>query len=304
MLPWGWEQYQTQNTGRVPRNHYRHTAPCVTIPIMADPFYLTISDRPKSILQVMDNFQKAYAQRQAEHKKRRWVPLLLFLAGFPVAFLDFLMGYNYCTFMLVALGLWTASLVTLIFLLKRRPGKFQSPQFELAREVINTLRDDVDTKRTFFGHLDLSGTRLESKLTATKENAAGRPVQHYRDEWLSLKGKLYDGNVLKMSVVEWAKVRKGYFKRGSSGKSKWRSEAAKTGQELKIRVSVNPQAYDIVARDEMRPGLQAGRYTIISVDTSEGIIQISASADGGHTDSGDLLCALRWAYYLLERRAA
>lgn len=231
--------------------------------------------------------------------------MLLFLAGFPLIVIDSVMGYNHATFTLVAIGLWFAALFTLIYHMSRRlKGQSVPEQFVAARDVIDTLRDDLDPKRNFFGHLDLTGNRLPAKMTREAKNQAGHTVQFFRDEWLSLKAKLYDGNVLKLSVIDWAKVRKGYWKRGSSGKSKWKSAKEQTGQELSARVSVNSEIYDFQLKQLLQPGTRIGNFTVNDLQFNDGILSVSASANAGTVNSKDVLNVLRRVYGLLQRRGA
>ena len=129
------------------------------------------------------------------------------------------------------------------------------------------------------------------------------PVAHYRDEWLSLKTKLYDGNMLRLSAVERVKVRKGYYKRSRiSGKQKWKAPKVANGQELKVRVSVNPNVYDIAPGPAARPGTRVGHYTLTEFSTAGGIVDLSAAAPPGAVQAGDVLGVLRLAYDSLKRK--
>ena len=93
----------------------------------------------------------------------------------------------------------------------------------------------------------LTGTQQKSKVARTAQNALGRQVSYYRDEWLSLKTKLYDGNMLRVSAQRRMKIRDSYLKRSMSGKMKMKSALVKDDvQVLNVRLSVNPQVYAIV----------------------------------------------------------
>ena len=135
-------------------------------------------------------------------------------------------------------------------------------------------------------------------------DAYKRVTQHYRDEWLSLKAKLYDGNMLRLSAVRRAKVRKGYWKRSTvSGKMKWKSPKFKGNlQELKVRLSVNPQVYQISALHNLRPGAKVGPYTVTLFDASTGVINFSARLFGDNVEAADILGALRAIYDVIERK--
>jgi hypothetical protein len=62
---------------------------------------------------------------------------------------------------------------------------------------------------------------------ATKDTR-DRTTEHFRDEWLALEAKLYDGNILRVSAIQKSKKRKSYWKRSSiSGKMKMKPEKFK-----------------------------------------------------------------------------
>ena len=156
----------------------------------------------------------------------RWCwPGLFFL------FLDFVLGYNNSLFMLLCLGWWGVAFVVWLALRRNRAGGPLAPDYATAREVFHTLRDDVAPKKFFFGHLDLTGPRQTSKVARTAQNALGRNVSYYRDEWLSLKAKLYDGNMLRVSAIQRMKVRDSYTKRSASGKLKMKSALVKDDRQ-------------------------------------------------------------------------
>jgi hypothetical protein len=269
-----------------------------------DPIYISINNRPRAVLDVMNGLERRRAEHQSQFNKRRRVPVWLFLAGLPFVGLDWLMGYNYLTFTLVTAGLWGAALAIGRGLARARPSGTFPPRFQTAREVIHTLRDDPDPGRNLFGHLDLSGAQQASKRFREGTNAAGRAMEYFRDEWLSLKTKLYDGNMLRVSAIERVKVRKSYWKRSRiSGKSKLKPAKVASAQQLKVRVSVNPEVYDIAERPNFRPGTTVGGYTVTEASLGNGIVDLTAASAAGGVTSADLLGMLRLAYDQLQRKA-
>lgn len=267
------------------------------------PVYLSLNDKPPAILRAMDELTRRTDAYQARLKRRRGIPWLLFLAGVPWVFIDLLLGYNFLTFTLVTVGFWVAAIVTGIAQSRGGRGPAFGPQFLAAREVIHTLRDDPDPRRPVFGHVDLSGAQQPSKRFRESKNLAGLPVDHYRDEWLSLKTKLYDGNMLRLSVVERVKVRRGYYKRSRiSGKNKWKAPKVLNAQEIKVRISVNPEVYEIAPGPNLRPGTQVGRFTVSELSATGGIVDLSAVAPPGPAQANDMLGILRLAYDTLKRK--
>jgi len=139
----------------------------------------------------------------------------------------------------------------------------------------------------FFGEMDLTGTRLDSKVARESSDSQGRVTKYFRDEWLSIKTKLFDGNMLRFAAITREKVRQGYWKRGTiSGKMKRKPEKHKgTLQEVRVRLSVNPELYIAPEGGPLAPDL-------------------SAYYSGSDVSEGDLLGLLRSVYDLLGRRTS
>lgn len=273
-----------------------------------DPVHLTFNDKPRSIIKGMDE-KAAQGERISEfNKSRRWIPWVLFLAGFPMLLVDQIikfMGYQVCIFSLAAPAFWIAAIV--LWISMRRSRKIELPPlFNTTREIIYTLRDDVHPKRNFFGEMDLTGTRVDSKVARESSDAQGRTTKYYRDEWLSLKAKLFDGNMLRFAAITREKVRQGYWKRGTiSGKMKWKPEKFKGAmQEVRVRLSVNPELYIAPEGSPLAPGMKLGLFTVKNFEASGGLIDMAAYYSGSDVSEGDLLGLLRSVYDLLGRRTA
>jgi hypothetical protein len=273
-----------------------------------DPVHLTFNDKPRAIVDGMDEMA-TQGERIAEfNKSRRWIPWVLFFAGFPVLLIDLAikaMGYDVCIFSLAAPVFWIAAIV--LWISMRRSRKVElPPRFTTTREILHTLRDDVHPKRNFFGEMDLTGTRLDSKVAQESSDTQDRVTKYYRDEWLSLKTKLYDGNMLRFAAITREKVRQGYWKRGTiSGKMKWKPEKFKGArQEMRVRLSVNPELYIAPEGGPLAPGMKLGLFTIKKYQASGGLIDLAAYYSGSDLSEGDVLGLLRSVYDLLGQRTA
>jgi len=273
-----------------------------------DPVHLTFNDKPRAIVKGMDEMAAQGERIEQFNKRRRWIPWVLFLAGFPLLLIDFAikaMGYNVCIFSLAAPIFWIAAIV--LWISMRRSRKVElPPRFTTTREILHTLRDDVHPKRNFFGEMDLTGTRLDSKIARESSDAQGRKTKYYRDEWLSLKSKLFDGNMLRFTAITREKVRQGYWKRGTiSGKMKWKPEKFKgVQQEVRVRLSVNPEFYVAPEGGPLTPGMTLGQLTVKNYQASGGLIDLSAYSSGRDVSEDDILGLLRSVYDLLGRRTA
>jgi hypothetical protein len=270
-----------------------------------DPIKISINNDTRAVLAAINQFETSRENNSNYYNKWNWLPLVMFLVGLPFPLFDIMLGYSTCLFSLVTPVLWLAALVV-FFNLRSLRGRSLPPALAVAREVLYTLRDDVAPGKPVFGQIDLVGPQQTTKLVNQTQNALGLLVQYYRDEWFGLKVKLYDGNMLRFSAVERVKVRAGYSKRGRiSGKTKFKPAKLKADyQELKVRISVNPAAYQIIPSAEVKTGARIGNYTLNMVDTTGGIISLSAVSEQQMVSSADILNLLRAAYSLLRPRVA
>jgi hypothetical protein len=266
-----------------------------------DPVKISLDDKPRAIVRAMDALTArpvAYTQFSA---RRRLIPRIVALAGVVLIVVDLLSGFGSHLLLCPVVPLWIAAVIMWLSLYRGRPRANFSPRYQVAREIIQTLRDDLHPDRNLFGTLDLTGLEKPEKIARTTKNALGLDVGLYRDEWLSLKTKLYDGNMLRLAAIERAKVRLGYSKRSRvSGKLKWKPPRNKGNeQQLKVTLSVNPELYEISVPP---PHDQVGRYKIDALDTEGGIVTLLASSADGALAASDILGVLHFMYSLLHRK--
>jgi hypothetical protein len=272
------------------------------------PVYLSLADKPQSITQGMDNLVAQSRKVDTAGQRWWWLPLIVFAGGFGLILVDgilLLLGYNSLIFTIGGALLWVAAFVLAFSLRKSRTQAF-SPRYAGTREILHTLRDDLRPDTTFLGHLDLTGALLPTKVAREAKDAQNRTTQFFRDEWLSLKAKLYDGNVLRVSAIQRSKQRKAYWKTGRiSGKTKLKPAKFKgSEQQLKVRIAVNPEVYKIVPNAEFKPGRNIGKFTLAELSTEGGLIDFVASSPFEEVESEHILGVLHSAYSLLQRKAS
>jgi len=266
----------------------------------ADQVLLTINNKPRAVAQKMDELMTQSKNQSQRSSRRKFLPILFLFAGVPFFCFDLALGYGAFYFTCVTAGLWIAALVTFIAWLRARPGAAFPPHYSTVRQVIYTLRDDLRPKENLLGKLDLTGARQPSKLARTATGMRNAKLNFYRDEWLSLKAKLYDGNLLRVSAIERVKVKEGMFRRGSSGKMKWKPEKIENGQQIKVRLAVNPQVYEIMHNVQL--STQIGQYFIDGFTANNGIIELSAASVAKTIKPEDILGVLKFVYDQLERK--
>lgn len=272
------------------------------------PVYISLADKPASIMQGMDNLVAQSQKVDTAGQRWWWLPLIVFGAGFGLILVDgilAILGYSSLIFSAGGVLLWIAAFVLALNLRRSRAQAF-SPRYAGTKEIMYTLRDDLRPDTTFLGHLDLTGALLPAKVAREANDAQNRTTQFFRDEWLSLKAKLYDGNVLRVSAIQRSKQRKSYWKRGKiSGKMKLKPAKFKgSEQQLKVRIAVNPEIYKIVPNAQFKPGQNIGKFTLSQLSTEGGLIDFVASSPFDEVESEHVLNVLHSAYSLLERKAA
>jgi hypothetical protein len=272
------------------------------------PVYVSIADNADNVMSGMDRFVADVQKTESAGDRWRWVPLLIFSAGLGLMGIDVLLIlFGYRSFVFIAGGvlLWIAAIV-LARGLRKSDSKDFSPRYNGTKQILHTLRDDLKPSTTFLGHLDLTGATLKTKVAREAKDTQNRTTQYFRDEWLALKAKLYDGNVLRVSAIQRTKQRQQYWKRSRiSGKMKMKPAKLKgTEQQLKLRIAVNPEVYKIMPSSHFRQGANIGKYTITQLNTEGGIIDVVASSPFEEVESDQILGFIHFAYSLLQRKAA
>lgn len=264
--------------------------------------FMDFNEKPAQIVAVM---AAAKTQTQvhvsSKRRARTWL-WLLFPAGVPFLLLDVWLGYNLCTFSLVTLVLWLSALYGLSVMARQaRPPQFDG-RFDIARDMIHTLQDDIAPKRTMMGWLDLTGFNRDHKKIRQKQAPSGRPVAYYKDEWLRLKMQLYDGSVLRVSLIEKVKDRKGYSKRSRiSGKQKWKAGSTHKQQYLQVAITANPEQYTVRPFPTSPIQIPDTAFAIQRATAENGRITLNATAaQTGNIDAWDVLHVLRFAYGQLQ----
>ena len=273
------------------------------------PVYISLADRPESIIEGMNKLQADVQKTETVGDQWRWIPLIIFFGGVALIVIDLfidLLGYFSFVFTGGGFALWAAAIVMARSLRKSDSADF-SPRYQGTKQILNTLRDDLKPESTYLGHLDLTGALLPTKVARSAKDTQDRTTEYFRDEWLALKAKLYDGNILRISAIQKSKKRKSYWKRSRiSGKMKMKPEKFKGSEhDLKVRIVPNPQVYSIVRTSPtFMQGLNIGKFTISQLNTEGGIISFVASSPFEEVEHENILQILQSAYSLLQRKAA
>jgi hypothetical protein len=273
------------------------------------PVYVSLADKPTSIIQGMNKLRYDVGKTERAGDKWRWIPMLIFFAGVGLMLIDvllLLLGYSSFIFTGGGIALWIAAIVMARGLRKSDSYDF-SKRYNGTRDILYTLRDDLKPGSTYLGHLDLTGSLLPTKVARSTKDAQNRETEYFRDEWLALKAKLYDGNILRVSGIQKSKKRKSYTKRSRiSGKMKSKPEKFKgTAHDLKVRIVPNPEVYKIAKTSaDFKQGASIGKFTVSQLSTEGGMISFVASSPFEEVEHENVLQVLKSAYSLLQRKAA
>ena len=273
------------------------------------PVYISLADKPQSIMLGMDKLKVDVRKTETVGDKWRWIPMVIFFVGVGLMLIDLvliLLGYVSFIFITGGFALWIAAIVMARGLRKSDLHDFP-PRYDGTKNILHTLRDDLRPNSTFLGHLDLTGALLATKVARTSKDTQDRTTEYFRDEWLALKAKLYDGNILRVSAIQKSKKRKSYTKRSRiSGKYKTKPEKFKgTEHDLKVRIVANPEVYTIAkASPNFKHGLNIGRFTVSQLSTEGGIISFVANSPFEEVEHENILQVIQSAYSLLQRKAA
>lgn len=248
--------------------------------------YLTLNENPRVILDVMSNVEEQAKATRGGWNKGCLMAIILLVAGLPFFFLDMVMGYGCLTFSLVGGILWVAAFIVGLRVLMTGRAKVDSPQYSAARTILETLKDDIGKKGRLTGWLDLTGPRQKSKIFRRGRTRSGKSKIYYRDPWLQAKAKLVDGNLLRLTLMEQLKVKKGYV--------------AAREQRLKARIVVNQDLYRIRAfsQEEIQTQLPPAR-----LDVQGGIINLAYATTERKVNPWDVLNSLKYLYSHLEPKA-
>lgn len=262
--------------------------------------FMDFNQPPADIAQVMKQALQQGESYQVQRKRqRRWL-WLLFPAGLPFVCADVVLGYNFLTFSLVAITLWLGAVFGLIWQRRQGQGPQFGPRFGLAQTLFETIKDDLAPKQTLVGWLDLTGPEQEGKTIRQKNSQSGQPIMYYRDEWLRLKTKLYDGNVLRLSMIDRVKARQGFYKRSRiSGKNKWRAGSSQSQYELQFSLSINPGVYELLPI-QPNTAIPNSRFVLLQGEARDGRITLDA-ATNSEFDAWDILHVMRFGYQHLEK---
>jgi len=170
--------------------------------------YIRMAEHPQVILDTMDKIKRERFRRRQQKLFGYKVSAALFLLGVILFLLDKFLRFG-SIFQYTGFILWCAAIAGGALSFRAPLPSWPKNQFEAARRILYTLRDDTGRKGRVVGWLDLTGPMQPKKRVRTARSRSGKKKQYYRDPWFKVKIKLADGNLLRLTFVDIVKRKAG-----------------------------------------------------------------------------------------------
>ncbi|MCF4969315.1 hypothetical protein [Nostoc sp. CMAA1605] len=136
---------------------------------------------------------------------------------------------------------------TLLMYFKFQGFNLSNYRYELTQKIIQLLKRDLKEDTVLdLGLSFKSLDKVENKLgTIDHPYKAGWKIDSYIQEWLTIKGQFLDKTHFELSLTEILKKQYGW-KRGSSGKSKYKSKSKSGGLDISISLTYPKKRYGAI----------------------------------------------------------
>jgi hypothetical protein len=139
-------------------------------------------------------------------------------------------------------------------------------RYHLTRQVIEMLRRDLDATNLMYLKLSFQKvTKNEYKThTIPHPYKRGWNVDIYQNEWFNIKGRFLDKTRFILSITELCKKQYGW-KRGSSGKNKYKSKIKSAGLDINLNLSYPQKHYGAVKilQNEVQEAIKLPQFAAV-----------------------------------------
>lgn len=193
-------------------------------------------------------------KKQKEYGKKSLFCFLGFLSSFVLIFIIALLNINAEIAGLIALilslvsaALLIVSIYMLIMRFKFKHLNLRNCRYELAKQVIQMLHRDMQPADLLNVNLSFQKTEKSEHKRGTVDHPykSGWKIDSFQKEWLLIQGKFLDKTYFELSLTEVVKKQYGW-KRGSSGKSKYKSKSKPVGLDISLRLTYPQRRYGAV----------------------------------------------------------
>lgn len=213
-----------------------------------------------SVKDILDDLQKIaeiddLAQsQQKEYGKKSLFCFLGILSLFIMIFIlsqfgtnSELLGVVTLLSILISFFLLIAGIYTLFMRWKFQRINLNNYRYNLTKQVVQMLGRDINEDDVLDLSLLFQAIEKNENKTVTIDHPykPGWKVDNYLQEWLVVKGKFLDKTHFELSLTEILKKQYGW-KRGSSGKNKYKSKTKPGGLDISLRLTYPQRRYGAV----------------------------------------------------------
>ncbi|QLE56993.1 hypothetical protein [Nostoc sp. TCL26-01] len=186
----------------------------------------------------------------------------------------------------IAIALFFTTLALLIFSIYAlvRRSKFKhlnigNYRYNLTKQVVQMLARDMDTASIFDINLSFQAIEKKEHLISTNSHPhkSGWKIDSFLHEWLIIKSQFLDKTRFELRLTGMAKKQYGW-KRGSSGKSKYKSKSKSGGLDIDLSLTYPQRRYGAVKifKNEINDAIKLPQTSILrGLRVTEKAIQIS-----------------------------
>ncbi|BAY17631.1 hypothetical protein NIES2109_10470 [Nostoc sp. HK-01] len=145
------------------------------------------------------------------------------------------------------LGLAIAFIVALITRAKFGRINVINYRYQAAQKILQMLSRDMDANTNVKLNLSFQPIhKNEYKTTTTPHpHKSGWKIDNYQHEWISIQGSFLDKTRFELSATSLSKKQYGW-KRGSSGKSKYKSKIKSGGLDIHLNLTYSQRRYGAI----------------------------------------------------------
>lgn len=179
--------------------------------------------------------------RLAEKKHKQFTTILVVsIIGSFISFFLFAIAVGFATLPIcLILAIYSGIMVN-----RYNRRNIPNYRYEVLQKLLPTLCQDMDAQVPLNVHLALSSpTEATKKIQTTPHpHRHGWKIDHFRDPWLTVQGVFLDGTRFNLAATALHITQYGW-KRGRSGKSKFKKKSKEKGQELEMTLTCSRRKY-------------------------------------------------------------
>ncbi|MBE9209985.1 hypothetical protein IQ244_26525 [Nostoc sp. LEGE 06077] len=120
-------------------------------------------------------------------------------------------------------------------------------RYQAAQRIMQMLSRDMDANTGIRLHLSFQAIQKNEHKTSTipHPTKSGWKIDNYQHEWISIQGLFLDKTRFELSATSLSKKQYGW-KRGSSGKNKYKSKIKSVGLDLHLNLTYSQRRYGAI----------------------------------------------------------